>query len=158
MKRKVVLDTSALFSMEDIPTGIEAYTTNTVLEELEKYGDRRAAFLEHKLKVASPSSSSMVSVEEAARTTGDMSRLSPTDREIIALALEIGGEIWTDDYSIQNVSEVLAMPYRPIGAGGIKKVIKWKYRCSGCGKVYQDDLPDCPICGGQLKTYRGKRK
>jgi len=156
MNPKVVLDTSALFSMEDVPPGIEAFTTRGVLEELEKYHDNRAVYLEHKLSIVSSSPQFEERVTEAAKRTGDIARLSPTDRGLLAVALELGAEIWTDDYSIQNIAKVLSMPYKAMGFGGIKKVVKWKYRCQGCGKIFNEQLPDCPICGSQLKTTRKK--
>lgn len=156
MKPKIVLDTSALFSMEDVPAGIDAYTTGGVLEELEKYGDRRAIYLEHKLSIVSSSPEFEEKVAEAAKGTGDIARLSPTDKGLVAVALELKAEIWTDDYSIQNIAKVLSVPYKAIGAGGIKKVIKWKYRCQGCGKMFDEQQPDCPICGSQLRTSRRK--
>jgi UPF0271 protein len=154
----VLLDTSAFFALEDVPTGLEAYTTPSVLQELAKYGDKRAEYLEHKVKVVSPAPGSMEIIASAARETGDSSRLSPTDLELLALAREIGAEIWTDDYSIQNLAKYLNIPYRTMGTKGITRVVKWKYRCIGCGKNFSEEVPDCPICGSQVSTSRKKKK
>jgi UPF0271 protein len=154
---KVLLDTSAFFALEDVPMGLEAYTTPSVLEELAKYGDKRAEYLEHKVKVISPAPASIESMATAARQTGDISRLSPTDLELLALARELGAEIWTDDYSIQNLAKHMGIPYRTMGTKGITRVVKWKYRCVGCGKTFSEEVPDCPICGSQVGTSRKKK-
>ena len=76
---------------------------------------------------------------------------------VIALAIDLNGTIWTDDYSIQNVARILGIGFKPVGMEGIKKVVKWNYKCTGCGKWYKDNQPDCPICGSALKGCRRKK-
>ena len=95
-------------------------------------------------------------VRAAATKSGDSNRLSPTDMTVIALAIDLNGTIWTDDYSIQNVASILGIPYRAVGMAGIKKVVKWNYQCMGCKKWYKEKQPDCPICGSQMKACRRK--
>ena len=132
---KVVLDTSALFGLEQIPIGWEAYVTEGVLAELEKYNDRRAENLLPTIKVSQATSSSLSKVKEAARGTGDSSRLSRTDLDVLALALELKAAVATDDYSIQNLASVLGIEFLPMSMKGITKVVRWNYLCTGCGKV-----------------------
>jgi UPF0271 protein len=153
---KVVLDTSALFSLEQVLPGWEAYITQGVLDELEKYGDRRADHLLSILKVSQATSRTVGTVLKAAKGTGDSARLSPVDLEVLALALELKASVVTDDYSIQNLAAVLGVEYIPVGLKGITRVIRWNYLCTGCGKVFKEEHPDCPICGSSLRTTRRK--
>jgi len=150
------LDTSALFSLEQVPTGWEAFVTQGVLDELEKYGDRRADHLLSVLKVSQATSRTVDTVRKAAKGTGDSARLSPVDVEVLALALELKASVVTDDYSIQNLAAVLGVEYVPVGLKGITKVIRWNYLCTGCGKVFKEEHPDCPVCGSPLRTTRRK--
>jgi UPF0271 protein len=151
---KVVLDTSALFGLEQIPPDWEAYVTEGVLAELEKYTARRAENLLPMIKVSQATSVSLSKVKEAAKGTGDSARLSRTDTEILALALELKAAVATDDYSIQNLASVLGVEYMPMNMKGITKVVRWNYLCTGCGKVFKEPQPDCPVCGSPLRTTR----
>jgi UPF0271 protein len=151
---KVVLDTSALFGMEQVPPGWEAFVTEGVLAELEKYNDRRAENLLPAIKVSQATTASLSKVKEAARGTGDSSRLSRTDMEVLALALELRAAVVTDDYSIQNLAAVLGVEFMPMSMKGITKVLRWNYLCTGCGKVFKEPQPDCPVCGSPLRTTR----
>lgn len=151
---RVVLDTSALFGLEQVPSDWEAFITEGVLTELERYNDRRAEHLLPTIKVSQATSVSLDKVREAAKGTGDSSRLSSTDTEVLALALELGAAVVTDDYSIQNLASVLGVRYIPISMKGITKVLRWNYLCTGCGKVFKEQHPDCPVCGSPLRTTR----
>jgi UPF0271 protein len=151
---KVVLDTSALFGLEQIPPDWEAFVTEGVLAELEKYNDRRAENLLPMIKVSQATSLSLSKVREVAKGTGDSSRLSKTDIELLALALELKAIMATDDYSIQNLASVLGVEFRPMNMKGITKVVRWNYLCTGCGKVFKEPQPDCPVCGSALRTTR----
>lgn len=150
------MDTSALFSLEQVPSGWEAFITQGVLDELEKYGDRRADHLLSVLKVSQATSRTVGTVLKAAKGTGDSARLSPVDVEVLALALELKASVVTDDYSIQNLATVLGVEYIPVGLKGITRVIRWNYLCTGCGKVFKEEHPDCPVCGSPLRTTRRK--
>ncbi|HSA35167.1 MAG TPA: PIN domain-containing protein [Methanomassiliicoccales archaeon] len=151
---KVVLDTSALFGLEQVPPEWDAYVTEGVLAELEKYNDRRSENLLHTIKVSQATASSLSKVKDAAKGTGDSSRLSRTDIGVLALALEIQATVVTDDYSIQNLASVLGVEFLPMNMKGITKVVRWNYLCTGCGKVFKEPQPDCPICGSPLRTTR----
>jgi UPF0271 protein len=154
MRERVVLDSSALFAMEDLPIDWDAFTAPGVLRELGRFNDSRAAYLEHKIKVSEPGKGAMDKVDSAARETGDIARLSPVDREVLALAIDLEAVLLTDDYSMQNLAEHLGLPYRAVGLKAIQKKIVWNYRCIGCGKVYKEQHPDCPVCGSALRTTR----
>lgn len=153
----MVLDTSALFSMQDLPPDTEVHTTPSVIAELEKYGDKRTGYWEHALKISHPGADSLRQVKDAAEKTGDLLRLSQTDLEVLALAMELDATILTDDYSIQNLAKYMDIEYKAVGLKGIKKLVKWKLRCTGCGRIWDKEYQECPVCGSPLKTSRSKK-
>lgn len=150
----LVLDTSALYSMEELPDN--CVCTPGVIKELEKHGDRRLGLWGDMLKVSDCTQKSLDAVERAAEGSGDDARLSPTDVSVIALAIDLGGTVLTDDYSIQNVCVALNVPYKAVGTKGIKKLLKWDYGCVGCNRRFKEKLPECPICGSALVSRRKK--
>lgn len=152
----LVLDSSAFFSMDNLPEE-EHVCPPGVIRELERHGDPRLALWGDMVRVSDCSKESLDRVDEAARRTGDDTRLSPVDRTVLALALDVDGTIWTDDYSIQNTARTLGIPYRAVGMAGITKKVRWNYQCVGCGKWYKEKHLDCPICGSPLKACRRKR-
>ena len=154
---RLVLDTSALFSMEDLPRDFDVYVTPAVLEELRKYKDRRIERWGELLRTSDATKASIAKVKEAAKRTGDTSRVSPTDVEVLALAMDLQAVLLTDDYSIQNLAAYLGIPYRPVGLKGIRKVLKWRHKCVGCGRVFDKEMPECPVCGSELRTVRSRK-
>lgn len=152
-KDMLVLDSSALFSMDQLPDE-ESVCPPGVIDELTRYKDHRLDLWGDLLRVSECTSESVKKVEETARRSGDLGRLSPVDITVLALALDVGGTILTDDYSIQNTARIMGIPYRAVGQNGIKKVEKWNYRCNGCGKWFKEKADECPICGSSMRSYR----
>jgi len=76
---------------------------------------------------------------------------------VLALALDLKAELLTDDYSIQNLARVMGVRYRGVGMKEIKEVVRWKYRCTGCRKEWDENYPDCPICGSPLRSSRSRK-
>ncbi len=151
----IVLDSSAFFSMDGLPEE-EHVCPPGVIKELEKYKDPRLSLWGDMIRVSDCSAESMDRVKEAATKSGDIGRLSPVDMTVIALALDVNGTIWSDDYSIQNVARILGLGFKPIGMKGIQKVVKWNYQCIGCHKWYKEKMSECPICGSPMKGCRRK--
>jgi len=154
--RVKVLDSSAFFSMDALPEGDHVCPPG-VIKELEIHKDPRLALWTDMIRVSDCTDSSVRKVNEAADRTGDSGRLSPVDVTVVALALDVDGEVWSDDYSIQNVCSVLGIPFVPVGMKGITKVAKWNYQCIGCGKWFKEKMPECPICGSPMRGHRKKR-
>ncbi|MDY0293208.1 MAG: nucleic acid-binding protein [Candidatus Methanomethylophilaceae archaeon] len=148
-----ILDSSALFAMQDLPEG-DAVCPPGVVEELRRYRDPRLDLWGDMLIVSDCTEASVKRVNDAARRSGDLGRLSPVDISVLALALDLEGTILTDDFSIQNVASIMGIGYRAVGTSGIKKVERWNYQCLGCGKWYKERLPECLICGSQLRSRR----
>jgi len=111
------------------------------------------------VEIASPCEESLKKAGKAAILTGDSERLSVADISVIALAIELKGTIITDDYSVQNVARVLKIEYLPLKERGIKGLWEWRYRCTGCGRFFEEAYDTCPVCGSPLKTVPlGRRK
>ncbi len=149
-----VLDASALLTGRQFPG--ELATVPGVVRELRRHGLTPAleALLDTQVRILSPGKDARDRVAAAAEGTGDAHRLSPTDRELLALALELGAVLVTDDYSIQNLCRTLALPYEGVMEPGIKEAWSWTYRCTGCGRTWPEWHDECPTCGSALKTAR----
>lgn len=154
---RLVLDTSAFFSLEKLPQG-EAYTTSGVVEEMKKYGDERIHYWQSIVTVMDPTKESLDFITRGARATGDDARLSQVDVSLLAIAKDLDAVILTDDYSIQNLARYLNIQYSPVGIEGIKELIKWRYQCTGCRNIWDKNYPECPICGHHLRSSRRSRK
>ena len=95
----------------------EGTTTPEVISELRDFESRELAHArisEGKLKVLSPSKDALEKAQKQASP-----RLSKTDLSVLALALELGEEIITDDYSLQASAKRLGLRYRPVIFKGI---------------------------------------
>ena len=162
----LIIDTSAILSGKSLVLeNIKTVTTPGVSSELKPGGKDYQNFqymLEKGLTVETPSTKSINKIQQKSKETGDLGRLSKTDIEILALALDIKEKkqepiILTDDYSIQNIADTLNIKYESISQHGIKKRFKWNYRCRGCGKKYTNETKICPICGASTKKIISKK-
>lgn len=93
--------------------------------------------------------------------SGDFTRLSETDKSIVALALKHkrdGDDVITvtDDYSMQNTLKLLNLKFKSVRTSGIRETIQWKKVCKGCRKEYPSDttLEECDICGSPIVRKR----
>ena len=146
---KAVLDASVFFS--ELSLEGELFTTPSVCDELL---DIRAKGNFEKLcavglTVRSPDVATRREVDRAAEKSRDAGVISETDRDLLALARELGAPLYTDDFAIQNVAAVLGVETRPILQRKARQV-RWKYRCAGCGRYYSHD-GECPVCGAAIK-------
>lgn len=155
---RYVLDATVIRSGMQTSGQDEWFTTQSVMKELRKGKAEKDAGLlsDIYLKVLIPSSESRARVESQAKQTGDLDRLSETDLDVLALALELGATIVSDDYSIQNVARYTNLNYISGVQPGIKEVYAWSLRCKGCGRFYERNIDNCPVCGSGLKTVRRK--
>ena len=163
MKKQVfIIDTSAILSGKPIRfDNVSIVTTPAVSDELSPGGrDFRTFELlkETGLAIYAPSKEAINRVKKIAQQTGDDSRLSFADIEILALAIDINKEpdqeamILTDDYSIQNVASTLQIKFQGFSQKGITKKFKWVSRCPGCKKQFNEITKICPICGTITKN------
>lgn len=133
-------------------------TSNLIVDEIKSgelvKGRIELAIKQGLIRVTRPTASSIDKVKNIARETGDLHKLSQADIEIIAIALDIISQnptIITDDYSVQNVSSRLGIPYRGLFRE-IRTQILWTYYCSICAKDYgsSPSVKYCNDCGNEL--------
>ena len=162
-----ILDTSAILSGKPIDLDdAEIITTTGVTKEINPGGKDYFLFqvlLEKKLNIHSPTIESIKKVNTISKKTGDLTRLSDVDKEILALALDIKKEgkkpvIITDDYSIQNIAHNIKIEYIGINQQGITSKFNWIYQCRGCGKKFKENMKICPICGDKIKNIIHKKE
>lgn len=142
---------------------VEGCTTPKVVEEVRDPGSK--LFLESlisagKVKVLMPSKGSIKAVRKAAEKTGELDELSDADVEVLALAYELKAVLFTDDYNLQNIARTLGIRFRTLKRG-IRRVIRWRYVCIGCGRKFESKPPGgiCPDCGSPLRLLpRRKRR
>jgi UPF0271 protein len=169
MKKQIfIIDTSAILS--GIPINldnVDMVTVSSVSKELKPGGRDYKIFeflLEKGLEILSASKKSMNVINKTAEETGDKDRLSSTDVEILALALDINEDpnkyaiILTDDYSIQNIANYLDIDFKRFSQKGITKKFKWRNSCPGCGKRFKESIKVCPICGTKTKSSIVQKK
>lgn len=146
---RAVLDSTVFFC--DIPVTGELYVPPSVISELRdiRAKSRFDTLRVQGLQVKEPGKESRTRSEDAARRTGDLPVLSAADLDILALALEEGCVIVTDDFAVQNVALELKIAVLPIQQRSARR-IKWRFRCTGCGRYY-DEEGECPVCGSRVK-------
>ncbi len=112
------------------------YTTPSVIQEIEveKYelknrtiiGRIKAGIESKKLILKSPSEYYTTLIKTHAKSIGDLSKLSSTDIELIALTLELEKSegacvtLYTDDYTMENLCKRFGIKYSPVFREGIK--------------------------------------
>lgn len=157
---KLVLDTSAFIQGVLPSKGIQCYAPPSVKEEIKKdlnrirYENLRRSEV---LKEVIPLNSYVSRVEEAARKMGEES-LSRTDIEVLALGIQLkdGGEeptLISDDYSVQNLADMLEIKYKSLATPGIKRRLSWTIYCPGCKRHFEEKPAEgiCPVCGTEVK-------
>ncbi|MBI5001652.1 MAG: nucleic acid-binding protein [Euryarchaeota archaeon] len=152
----LVLDSTALRAGLSLPLSEGLATTQSAMDEVRLGPEARMLdyLVEAGLKLLQPSAESIPRVEKAARECGDLARLSRTDVELLALALETGATLLTDDYSMQNTANILGVRWQGMKQRGITEVRKWKAVCSGCRRRFDEPVAECPVCGSEVRVGR----
>jgi UPF0271 protein len=160
--KAIILDTSAFiqgFNTSDTDTHL--YTTPLVIAEIkEELAKIRAQNWSRtgKLIIMPPTQKSLDHVKNQANNSGDINYLSNTDLSILALSQQLTLDgltpiIISDDYSIQNLADLMGLSYTGMITQGIKQRLQWINYCPGCKKQYKNTqkLKICSICGTKLK-------
>ncbi len=162
-----VLDTTALLAgmLEHGPTSL--VTVQDVIDEVRFGGiapERMLTAVESGLiQVKKPKPSYLKRVCEAAERTGDLHALSKADVNLLAVALEEREEgcdviLVSDDYSIQNTGIELGLTVRSSIHPPIRRPLKWRYICSGCGLEPSPPADVCPRCGSAVVKKRARNE
>jgi len=162
-KRVMVLDTSAFVAGFD-PFGVREEQVSPPLVEDEVKRNSMVLLRFHtavesgKVRIVMPSQPFMEQTKACATSVGDSFFLSETDKQVLALALEVKArgdtpQIVTDDYSIQNVAIKLDVGFISLATFGIKRVLSWVRYCPACHRTYPANAKttECVVCGTQLK-------
>lgn len=165
--RLYILDSTALISGQTDFSKKEFATTPSVISEVMHDESVKnvveVAVYSGQLEVSKPSEYSIKEVERIAISTGDMIKLSRTDIEVLALALDkskagIEVVIMSDDYSIQNLAKRMAIKVVGVLYPGIRKQIIWLAYCPVCRSEYGvSSLNVCAKCGAELKRRPAKQ-
>ena len=159
MERPLILDTSALLAGRPLGPGDDTVVPSAVLAELSPGGrDRRHLdnLLAAGARLAEAAPADQARVRDEAKKGGEIGRLSAADVDVLAVALEIGGEVATDDYTIHNLARRLGVPTRGVDQPGIQEEFRFVPRCTGCRRMLDQMMPECPVCGSPVKMIRDR--
>ncbi|HHQ44964.1 MAG TPA: hypothetical protein ENN13_02380, partial [Candidatus Altiarchaeales archaeon] len=128
-------------------------TAPSILEELKNPLIREA--LSHAVKsesimVRAPGEDFRRKALDTAGFLGE-TRLSEADIDVIALALEYGAQMVSDDYAVQNVCAHLEIPYAASFHEGITEKRRYLHACTGCGRIANASEKSCVVCGADVK-------
>ena len=156
-----VLDATSFYAGIPFSSQETSFTTPLVFEEIKhikkEQGAINALIESNRLSIIEPEREFVETVRQKAKQTGDIQTLSDEDVSIIALCLQLNGELVTDDFAISNVAKHLNLKVTPVMTRGIGKVKDWIYFCPGCEKIFSK-ISQCPICGNKLVRRSAKRK
>ena len=120
-----VLDSSAFYAGIPFSSSEPSVTTSHVYNEIKhikKDHDAVQILIEtRRLKISDPEHKFIITVNDAAKKSGDFPNLSQEDVSIIALSLQLNAELITDDFAVSNVAKNLSIKVIPIMTSGIKK-------------------------------------
>ncbi len=155
-----IFDATSFYSGIPFSSNEVSYTTPLVFEEIKhikkEQGALNVLIESDRLKIIEPEKKFILMVISKAEETGDYHNLSKEDISVIALCLQMNGELMTDDFAVSNVAKHLNLIVLPIMTKGAKK-IKWIYFCSACGVGFSKAIA-CPICGNKLTRKSSERK
>jgi endoribonuclease Nob1 len=153
-----VLDATSFYAGIPFSSQELSFTTPLIYEEIKHIKKEQAAastLIESKrLRIIEPEPKFNDIVKLKAEETGDFHNLSEGDISVIALCLQIGGELLTDDFAVTNVAKHLNLKVFPVMTKGVDRT-NWVYFCSGCEKSFSR-VSICPICGNRLRRRLAK--
>lgn len=165
-KIAVVLDTGALLAKyyRFLPMStVDAYTTLSATDEVKDYENKtslREAIDLGLLKLATPDQHYIEIALQSAIKMGCIHKLSKTDLDIVALALQLQGlysnvVVITDDYELQNLLVYLRVSFKPLRTTGIHELRVFVAQCPICGYVPSKPGEEmCPFCGVKILRKR----
>jgi len=142
-KRCLVLDTTALLaaiqlSMAPMDGNTVLLTTSSNVEEVKDFENRsklEVALEIGRIVVKDPDPRYVEKVVEVAKRVGSLGKLSFTDLQLVALALELRDEgmevvVLSDDYHVQNLLAHLGIEFRALRTPGIREKKVFRRRSS----------------------------
>jgi UPF0271 protein len=130
-RRKVyVFDTAAFIAaLQLMMYGVEIYTTSSVIAEVKDSESVQRLELSQpvgRVSVVDPEKMFVEKATEVAKRFGLLNKLSKTDIDVIALALQLKEQgysvtVLTDDYDIQNILQRIGIDFTSVKTVGIKR-------------------------------------
>ncbi|MGZ7043463.1 MAG: ribonuclease VapC [Methanobacterium sp.] len=166
-KKTYVLDASAIIGGFYSKSNSNFTTSEVILEikDLKSSLLIQSAMENGNLQLEEPDKEDIQKTNKIIESSGDILRLSETDKNIIALALKLKRTgynpiVVTDDYSMQNSLKIINLPFMSVLTEGITEIYNWIKICKGCKKKYPSDysFEDCEICGSPVIKRRIKTK
>lgn len=159
MARPLVLDTSALLAGRPLGPGEDTLVPSAVMDELRPGGrDRRHLdlLLAAGARIVEAAPAERKRVREEAEKGGESGRLTSADVDVLAVALAVDGELVTDDYTILNLALRMGIATRTIQTKGIVEAYRFIPRCMGCGRIFEKQSSECPVCGSPVKMVKDR--
>jgi UPF0271 protein len=154
-----VLDATSFYAGIPFASQDTSYTTPLVFEEVKHIKKSQGAITvlieSNRLKIVEPEKKFTEMTLRKAEETGDYQQLSKEDISVIALCLQLEGELVTDDFAVSNVAKHLNLKVMPIMTKGADKM-SWVYFCPGCKSSFSK-ASICPICGSTIRRKSSKR-
>lgn len=112
----MICDTSVLLHSD---LNIPMTTVQEVIDEVKTKKHReRLEFRE--IKVLEPEERFVRMIEGEAKKAGLDKKLSKPDKKLLALALQTGDILLTDDYAIQKLAKIIGVKCKAFHLGGVK--------------------------------------
>ena len=159
----VVLDTAALLHWPP-PRLAGGLVVDGQRAEVERWSPGWALLVEASgIRWSAPSAGSLEEADAVAARTGDLAGLSPVDRELLALALEHGARLVTDDHRLQNCCRAAGLEWEGVAGTGVRSTWRWELRCTGCRRrrsVRKEEAgatpAACAVCGSPQKLVKAR--
>lgn len=155
-----ILDATSFYAGIPFASPDVSYTTPLVLEEVmhikKSHGAISALVDTGRLRILEPEKKFTGMVLSKAEETGDYQSLSKEDVSVIALCLQLGGELVSDDFAVTNVAKHMNLKVLPVMTTGAAKK-EWSYFCAGCNREYSR-ISSCPVCGSRLVRKKSGQK
>lgn len=146
-----VLDANVFIHSPSLRQGFDTpVTVPAVIDEMESDASRMKMELEG-VSVYEPGEEAVKQVRE--RVAAMNEDLSETDIRLLALALERGAVLVTDDYGMQNIASSLGIGFEGFMKEEIDEEVEWVRICKRCGHEIDGDT--CSLCGGEAKRVPG---
>ena len=129
-ERVLVLDTAAFLAGIQLHVyGHRLVTVPRVIEEVKDEVSVRGleiALTVNRVEIVEPRKEYREQARSVARDVGSLAKLSETDLDVLALALQLRGVgcrvvVVTDDYSLQNTVALIGIEFQPVKSIGIKR-------------------------------------
>jgi len=124
-------------------------TSPSVIEELESSSSRLKLSVTD-VDVVEPSAESIEKVGEKSEEIN--SPTSKADEELLALALDRGAVLVTDDMALQNLASIIDVEFESYIGEKIDSEFRWRVVCDNCGNERLGEK--CGRCGSTRKQRK----